>query len=83
MKALAVAAGAIHGLSLAISYGGPVFAKVVEIGAREDLPVGDAGDRAVKIGLAEEAAVHGIGAVGWIGKFPGRHDAERPILLGR
>jgi uncharacterized membrane protein len=28
MKALAVAAGAIHGLSLAISYGGPVFAKV-------------------------------------------------------
>jgi hypothetical protein len=28
MKALAVAAGAIHGLSLGISYGGPVFAKV-------------------------------------------------------
>jgi hypothetical protein len=28
MKSLAVAAGAIHGLSLAVSYGGPVFAKV-------------------------------------------------------
>ena len=28
MKALAVAAGAIHGLSLAIAYGGPVFATV-------------------------------------------------------
>jgi len=28
MKALAVAAGAIHGLSLGIAYGGPVFAKV-------------------------------------------------------
>jgi hypothetical protein len=28
MKALAVAAGAIHGLSLSIAYGGPVFAKV-------------------------------------------------------
>ena len=28
MKALAVAAGAIHGLSLGIAYGGPIFAKV-------------------------------------------------------
>lgn len=28
MKTLAVAAGAIHGLSLAVAYGGPVFAKV-------------------------------------------------------
>ncbi len=28
MKALAVAAGAIHGLSLSVAYGGPVFAKV-------------------------------------------------------
>jgi hypothetical protein len=28
MKSLAVAAGAIHGLSLAVAYGGPVFAKV-------------------------------------------------------
>ncbi len=28
MKTLAVAAGAIHGLSLSIAYGGPVFAKV-------------------------------------------------------
>jgi hypothetical protein len=28
MKALAVAAGAIHGISLSIAYGGPVFAKV-------------------------------------------------------
>jgi len=28
MKSLAVAAGAIHGLSLSIAYGGPVFAKM-------------------------------------------------------
>jgi ribosomal protein L12E/L44/L45/RPP1/RPP2 len=28
MKTLAVAAGAIHGLSLSVAYGGPVFAKV-------------------------------------------------------
>ena len=58
----------------------PVLAEIVGVGARQHLRIGMAADAAVKVGLAEKAAVHRVGHVGRIVEFPGIDHAKVPPL---
>jgi hypothetical protein len=59
-----------------------VLAEVVAIGAGQDLAVGDAPDRPVQVGLAEEAAVDRVGPVGRVGELACLDHAQVPALPG-
>jgi hypothetical protein len=54
---------------------GPIFPKIVEIGAGKNLRVALAGDAAIKIRLAEEAAIDRIGQIVRVREFPRVHNS--------
>ena len=62
--------------------GAPV-AEVVEIGAGHDRRLGARRDRAVQVGLAEEAAVGRVGEVVGVGELAGIDDRETPAFAAR
>ena len=62
---------------------GPIFPKIVEIGARKNLRVAVARDAAIEIGLAEEAAINRIGQIAFVGKFSRVHNSQPPTLARR
>ncbi len=62
--------------------GAPV-AEVVEIGAGHDRRLGARRNRAVQVGLAEEAAVGRVGEVVGVGELAGIDDRETPALAAR
>ena len=62
---------------------GPIVAEIVEIGARQDLRVGNFGDRPVQVGLAEEAAVDGVRQIAPVGELAGVDHLEAPTVVGR
>ena len=59
---------------------GPVFPKIIEIGAGKDLCVAVARDAAVEIGLAEEASIDRVGKIAFVGKFSRVHNSQPPTL---
>ena len=58
-----------------------IFAEIVQIGSRQDLPVRDARDSAVKIRFVEEAPVHRVCTVTRILELTCLDHAKRPVLL--
>ncbi len=60
---------------------GPVLAEIIEVGAGHDLAGSHRADRAVEVGLAEEAAVDRIGAVARVGELAGVDDPQGPALI--
>ena len=62
---------------------GPIFAKVIEIGAGKNLRVALARDAALKIGLEEEAAIDRIGQIILIREFSRVHNSQTPTLIRR
>src|ERR1700728_4693993 len=61
---------------------GPIFPKIIEMGARKNLRFAVARDAAVEIGLAEEAAIDRIGQIAFVGKFSRVHNSQPPTLVG-
>ena len=62
---------------------GPIFTKIVEIGARKNLRVDVARDATIEIGLAEEAAIDRIGQIVFVREFSRVHNSQAPTLSRR